>query len=74
MSYYSRINVFGIYPNCPSYIRASCRAVFRNLTPGSNNLKTLHYTKYKFLRIEKDLFEEQFVATVHKNILSAMST
>jgi hypothetical protein len=50
------------------------RTVFKNLTSGGNNKKTLHYTKYKFLQVEKDLSEEQFVAVVHKNILSAMST
>jgi len=29
---------------------------------------------FNLLRVEKDLSEEQFVAGVHRNILSAMST
>jgi len=29
---------------------------------------------FNFLRVEKDLSEEQFVTDVHRNILSAMST
>jgi len=29
---------------------------------------------FDLLRVEKDLSEEQFVAGIHKNILSAMST
>jgi hypothetical protein len=49
------------------------RAVFGNLTPGAT-IKKPHYTKYKFLRVEKDVSKEQFVAGVHKNILSAIST
>jgi hypothetical protein len=46
------------------------------LTPRDNYkiIPNNHYTKYKFLRVEKDLSEEQFVAGVLKNILSVMST